>query len=258
MRSWWVMPVVTAVVLGVLLGGLLYLVRPLHLTASGASAPKPAGSSALPAKTFPTKTLPAKTLPAKTPTARAPTTQTTSPPRVPRGPAFTERALLQSTEFVQYGWGKADELALTTGVSAQPILRCLRPDRVTTKPVAAYAATHHGLTTLAGEQVIRYYSVSEAEHVFDQLVEQVSHCAGQGPTRRAAVGKRHDPDLAGISKTRWWNLRGSTKSDPMRGVLVIMRVDDRLMALSLTANSTDPAKTTDIIPLMRQGGLRMI
>jgi hypothetical protein len=240
-RSWWVLPVVTAVVLGVLLGSVLYLVRPLHLTASGVSPTGSIGS----------------TLASKTPARSVGPTVANKTP-VPNGPAFTKRALLQPGEFIQYKWAKADELSLTTGVSAQPILRCLRPDRITTRPVAAYAATHHGLTTLAGEQVIRYYSVAEAENVFDQLAGQVDDCADRDSTRRAKVGKRHDPDLAGISQTRWWNITGSAEGDPMRGVLVIMRVDDRLMALCLTANSTDPAKTTNIIPLMRQGGLRMV
>lgn len=245
MRRWWVLPVAAAVVLGVLLGSMLYVVRPLHLTASGASSPR-ASSSTKPAD------------PPKPRESPKPAAKTTTSPRVPSGPEFTERALLQSNEFIQAKWVKADELSLTTGVSDQPLLRCLRPDRLKTKPVAAYAATHHGLTTLAGEQVIRYYSVADAERVFAQLAKEVSQCADQGSARRAKVGKRHDPDLAGISDTRWWNLRGASKDDSMRGVLVIMRVHDRLMALCLTANSTDPAETTDIIPLMRQGGSRLI
>ena len=44
----------------------------------------------------------------------------------------------------------------------------------------------------------------------------------------------------------------------MRGVLVVVRVDDRLVALYLHATTTDPAKTTDIVPLMRQAGLRLV
>jgi hypothetical protein len=244
-RSWWLLPVVAAVVAGVLLGSALYLVRPLHLTASGASPSSPAGG--------PT---PAPKTPSPTRSSAPPSA--TESPRVPSGPAFTKRALLQRSEFLQYKWGKADQLSLTTGVNKKAILRCLRPQRVTIESVAAYAATYHGRTTLAGEQVIRYYSVAEAEGVFDQLAGQVDQCADRDSTRRATVGKRHDPDLGGISQTRWWNLSGAKKGDPMRGVLVIMRVDDRLMALCLTSDSTDPEETTDIIPLMRQGGLRLV
>lgn len=256
MRSWWVLPVVTAAVLGVLLGGVLYVVRPLQLTASGV---RPAESAGPPvARKTPAESA-GSTVASKTPAESPGSTVAQTPtPSVPNGPVFTQRALLQSNEFMHYKWGKADRLSLTTGISAQPILRCVRPDRITIKPVAAYAATHHGLSTLAGEQVIRYHSVAEAENVFDQLAEDVGQCAEADPARQASVGQQHDPELVGISRTRWWNVRGLAKDDPMRGVLVIMRVDDRLMALCLTSNSTDPAVSTDIIPLMRQGGLRMV
>lgn len=257
MRSWRIGPVAAAAVVGVLLGGVLYVVHPLHLASSSASLPTPVGSPApLTTPSTPPSASASTGAPRRPASSRSPSASPSR--RVPSGPPFTPRALLQSSEFLQYKWAKADELSLTTGVSAAPILRCLRPDQVRTRPVAAYAATHHGLNTLAGEQVIRYYTVADAKGVFDRLAREVDRCPGLAASRRASVGRRHDPDFDGISQTRWWNLGGVGKQDPMRGVLVIMRVDDRLMALCLTSSATDPAVTTDILPLMRQGGLRLV
>lgn len=174
------------------------------------------------------------------------------------GSPFTERALLQTNEFLQYGWAKASELSLQEGVVTKPLLPCLQVGSLPQEPAAAYAATYQGLHTQAAEQVVRFASEADARAALDRLVTQVAGCAGAPAERRVQVGKRHDPDLDRISETTWWNVRGSAPHDAMRGVLVLARVDDRLVALYLHATTTDPAKTTDILPLMRQAGLRLV
>ena len=107
-------------------------------------------------------------------------------------------------------------------------------------------------------QVVRFADAAEASAALKQLVGQVGGCDDAASQRRAAVGTRHEPDLEGISETVWWNVRGARAQDPMRGVLALVRVDDRLVVLYLHATTTDPAKTTQVLPLMRQAGLRLV
>ena len=172
------------------------------------------------------------------------------------GPPFTELALLQTSEFLEYGWGKAAELSLVKGVPRPPLLRCVDVADLPQRPVAAYAATYQGLHTLAGEQVLRYADPADAAGALDRLVAQVRGCETQPPARRVVVGERHDPRLVRISQAVWWNVRGG-EGDGTRGVLGLLRLDDRVVALELESKTTDPAVTTDIDPLLRQAGLRL-
>ena len=92
----------------------------------------------------------------------------------------------------------------------------------------------------------------------DRFADEVGRCGSVAQARRVDVGARHAPDLEGVSEAVWWNVRGTSPSDPLRGVLAVARVDDRVTVLYLHATVTDPAKTTDVVPLLRQAGLRLV
>ncbi len=255
-----------AAVAGVLLGAAAFALQPLPVrSALGASTTVPASSSTT------SSTAPGPTSTTAERTASPAVARTASPPpdvpspratpsrrATPAGPAFTSRALLQTSELLEHGWAKASELSLQEGFAEASLLRCVRPDRLTQEPVAAYAATYQGLRTQATEQVVRYANVADARDAIDRLTDQVRACGSAAAGLRARVGDRHEPDLEGISSTVWWNVRGAADGDPMRGVVTLVRVDDRLVVLYLHSTGTDPAVTTDILPLMRQAGLRLV
>ena len=248
--------IAVAAVAGVLLGAAAFAVDPLPLgPRAGARADVPVAGDSTPAHPAPPSE-PASATPVRA-TASARPSPTPARPTTGGSP-FTERALLQTSEFLQHGWAKAAELSLQKGVVTKPLLPCVRVGSLPQEPVAAYAATYQGLHTQAAEQVVRFASTADARAARDRLVEQVAGCGGATAERRVQVGERHDPDLERISETTWWNVRGAAPDDRMRGVLVLVRVDDRLVALYLHATTTDPAKTTDILPLMRQAGLRLV
>lgn len=243
---------------GVLLGVAAFAIQPLPVrSALGASttASAPTGSTRTTAARSPS---PASARTAG-PTPDAPSPRATPSRRTTSaGPAFTSRALLQTSELLAHGWAKASELSLQEGFVNPSLLRCVRPDRLTQTPVAAYAATYQSLRTQATEQVVRYVSVADASAALDRLTDQVRASGSASAGLRARVGDRHEPDLEGISSTVWWNLRGAAEGDPMRGVVSLVRVGDRLVVLYLHSTGTDPAVTTDILPLMRQAGLRLV
>ena len=260
-----------AAVLGVLVGAGAFAVAPLPIrpqagavvVTASTSGPAPA-TSTTPAAPASTATA-ARATPTPRPSSPRPSSSSSlraaspSPSRTPvAGPPFTERALLQTSELLQHGWAKAAELSLQPGVAMTPLLRCVRLDRLPEQPVAAYAATYQGLHTEAAEQVVRFAGTADATSAVNRLVAQVDACDEAPSSRRATVGTRHEPDLEGITDVVWWNVRGAGADDPMRGVLALVRVDDRLVALYLHATTTDPAKTTDVLPLMRQAGLRLV
>ncbi|GAA3549909.1 hypothetical protein GCM10022197_00900 [Microlunatus spumicola] len=265
-------PLAAAAVLGVLLGSAAFAVAPLPLhgpgPSAGADGPAPSSPSSPSAPGSPSVSRsPSAGATSATPSpVRATPTEHPSPSpsprstprRTPSGPAFTERALLQTSELLEHGWGKAAELSLERGVATKPLLPCVRPDRLPTPPIAAYVATYQGLHTEAAEQVLRLADRDEAEAAVDGFTDEVGRCGTVTSARRVTVGTRHEPDLEGVSEAVWWNVRGTSASDPLRGVLAIARVDDRVTVLYLHATATDPAKTTDVVPLLRQAGLRLV
>lgn len=245
--------VVASALTGVLLGAVAFAVDPLPVRA----APGSGTSLAVPRTTA---TPSASRNPASSPSPRPSPVATRSPSRLPTpaGPPFTSRALLQTSELLTYGWATASELSLQDGVVRPSLLRCVRPGRLPQQHLAAYAATYQGLHTQATEQVLRYESSADADAAFGRLVDQVGGCGSADADLRVGLGTRHEPEQEGISRTVWWNVRGAATHDPMRGVLALVRVDDRLAVLYLHATVTDPATTTDVLPLMRQAGLRLV
>ena len=247
-------PLAAAAVLGVLLGSAAFAVAPLPVHGAGPSVRAEALSTPSPTRTPPTQR-PSPSTPSSP--ASSPASSRT-PSRTPAGPAFTERALLQTSEFLEHGWAKAAELSLEPGAATKPLLPCVRPDQLPSEPVAAWVATYQGLHTEAAEQVVRLADRGRAEAVVDRFVDEVGRCGSASTTRRVTVGSRHAPHLEGVSEAVWWNVRGASAADPMRGVLAIARVDDRVTVLYLHATVTDPASTTDVVPLLRQAGLRLV
>lgn len=245
-----------AAVAGLLLGAAAFAADPLPIgPRAGARADVPVAGDSTPTDQARASD-PASATPVRATSSARPSPTRVRPPT--SGSPFTERALLQTSEFLQYGWARASELSLQEGVVTKPLLPCVRVGSLPQEPVAAYAATYQGLHTQAAEQVVRFATEADARAALDRLVKQVAGCGGATAERRVLVGTRHDPDLERISDTTWWNVRGAAPHDAMRGVLVLVRVDDRLVALYLHATTTDPAKTTDILPLMRQAGLRLV
>lgn len=195
------------------------------------------------------------------PTARpsAPTSSPSVPTSSPAAqPAFTRLALLTPQEFLQRGWGAARLVDRFAQIPSPAITPCaaVQPDQEGVR--AGYAATYASERTEAAEVVARFDTVSRAENTFRELRAAVAGCADASVAGdRVRVVAAHHPDPGGISELRWWNTQ-ALDGGPARGVVGVVRVDDRIAVLSLRSDVTDPADTTRIESLLVRAGRRLV
>lgn len=229
---------------GVLVGFAAFLVNPLPI-GPGSSASSDGPSS------------PAASQSPSSPPASSP--PSTEPPST-EPPAFTRLALLQTEEFLERGWGRADRTSIYDGIGAEAPSLCAAPKKLGAGAEEAYAAEYEGLQTVATERVVRYPTVPEAESRFDRLTDRLGRCdAAAG--RRADIGTRHEPKLDGVDQAVWWELDLPASADRPTaewGVLGLGRIDDRIVYLVLTSPTQDPVETVKFEALLRQAARRLV
>lgn len=190
--------------------------------------------------------------PAPTPTSASPS------PAPSQEPAFTRLALLQPKNFLDRGWGTARQIdefdqlpstaitPCTTVPSSQPGLR------------AGFAATYASERSGAAEIVARFDQTQQAESAFDSLRAAVAGCADSSTAPdRVRITDTHHPQSDAVSEVRWWNTR-PLESGSARGVIGLVRVDDRVALISLRSDVSDPAETTEISSLLVEAGKRLV
>lgn len=192
-------------------------------------------------------------------TPSSPSTTPTAGPTPADGPPFTERALLLPGEFQDRGWVSAQVVDHADDVPVPAITPCTTIDRGADGLVAAYASTYASARTRAAEVVVRFDSVGRAKDTFTTLREAVTHCADSPPAsgRRVRVGEEHRAGPSGVSDLRWWTTRPLT-GGATRGVIGLVRAQDRLLLISLDSEISDPAQTTQIESLLTQAGRRLV
>ncbi|MEU6731677.1 hypothetical protein ABZ929_00485 [Streptomyces physcomitrii] len=185
-----------------------------------------------------------------------------SPGTTAPAPPFTREALLKPEELVRFGWGKAERTAVHDGAPRDLELLCFPGSLAAQDARDDHAGTYRGLQTEAAEVVARFPDPGGAERAFARLSGQVGRCAEAEGGLPATTGTRHEPRLAGVDRVVWWNTEsnrtGSGERPRVRGVLGLAMVDDRLLALSLTSTSSDPASTVELEPLLSQAARRLV
>ncbi|QKW07409.1 hypothetical protein HUT18_14460 [Streptomyces sp. NA04227] len=230
-----------AAAVGVCLGVAGFLAIPFE---SGSDAAAPTGPA-------PTSSKP----PASSPPPTSPASPEAS------GPPFTRNALLLPAEFVRFGWGTAKQTAVYDKAGKDLGLLCLSGAAAAEGAAEEYAGTYRGLQTEAAEVVARYPDSAAAERALERLSRRVSACEPGGGALAARPGTRHEPRLSGVDRAIWWDTDANRTAPGARpderGVIGLARVGDRLVALSLTSTSSDPATTVQWEPLLGQAARRL-
>lgn len=199
--------------------------------------------------------------PIPTPSAsatRSPTTRSRPSPTGP-APAFTRAALLADTDFLDHGWGRAEVLSVSDGVPDPAVTLCASIPGDAHGLRSAYASTYRGLQTDGAEQVVRFRTVIAAKDAFADLTEEVEAC-DTAPKRRERVtlGTRHEPELRSLTESLWWGTEPAEGGVSARGMVGLVRVDDRIACVTLTSTTSDPAETVEVESLLTQAGRRLV
>ena len=248
-----------AIVVGLLLGVVGYLVVPLP-TATSTGGPPP---SATPTGEHPTAS---RVTPSSTSSESSPSAGPASPAAPTsageESPPFTRAALLLPSEFIEAGWGRASQTAVYDRAGDDLPTLCATAASVAKRSVERYSASYRGRQTDAIEIVSRYADASDAEKAMDRLADAVGGCAGAADERRATVRTRHEPDLTGVTDSRWWTLEVPAKAGGLvaggSGVVALARIDDRVVYLALVSASSAPEETVQLEPLLTQAARRMV
>ncbi|MGI8459729.1 MAG: hypothetical protein ACR2LI_16660 [Propionibacteriaceae bacterium] len=181
-----------------------------------------------------------------------------SPSASRAAPAFTARALLQPREFLERGWAVARQVDAYDTLPSAAITPCVTVDPDSDDLVAGYAATYASDRTTAAEVVARFTSTARAAHNFTGLRTAVAGCVDAPRSlHRLRITDSHRPTTSGVDEMIWWNTR-PLDDGPDRGVVGIVRVDDRIALITLSSGERDPAVTTQITSLLAQAGLRLV
>jgi hypothetical protein len=222
----------------------------------------PQGTRTSAPATTPTPAAQATSMPTPTPTS-TPTSSTNAPrPSASAAtpldePAFTTLSLLTPREFLERGWGAARLVDRFDQIPSPAITPCVTVPPGTEGLRTGYAATYASERTEAAEVVARFDTSADAADEFDAMRATVAGCAdASAPTGRLRMVAAHHPTPTGTSELRWWNTR-PLDDGPARGVLGLVRVDDRVAVLTLRSDVSDPAKTTKIESLLVQAGRRL-
>jgi hypothetical protein len=179
-------------------------------------------------------------------------------PSAGASPAFTRLALLQPPELVGLGWQVARQVDAYASVPSAAITPCTTVPADADGLVAGFAATYASNRTTAAEVVARFGSTTQAAGAFADLRVAVAGCV-DAPARsgRRRITGFHDSDGGTVSELRWWNTR-PVDDAPDRGVIGIVRVDDRVALVSLNSAMSDPAVTTRVDGLLTLAGRRLV
>lgn len=254
-----------AVLVGALIGLTVFrLAGPLPHAAAGPSTP--ASVPPTPATASPTPTPTASPSPTPSPTPKAtksakPARSTAAPPpktpspSVSTPPPFTADALLQPSEFEERGWGSATQTQSWNDLPSEQITSCTEVTSADGPIEAAYAATYEGLSTTAGEMVVRFESSAAARKAVQDLIGRIGECepaGGEFAGLAAARMKAPAPD--GISELYLWNTTGPPN---VEGAVGLARAQDRIALVTLRSEATDPVQTTQVGALTLQAGRRL-
>lgn len=264
-----------AVLIGVLAGVMLFArVGPLPISTaqpSGPSSPDSAGpsrpgpSSPPPSSADPSDSPSSPSTPAVSSPPASPSPSDTPSGSTPSEPPFTAKALLQPSEFEEFGtWGRTTTVRTWDGVPPDQVTSCTEPDDGEGRQVAAHAAVYRGKSTTAVEIVIRYADEETAKAAVIRMLDRVDACADQpagDPDLTAEMIQAPDPDE--LSASYLWDTTGADGSTA-QGAIGIVRAGDRVALLTLISLTSDPVGTTkekgttDLGPLLVQAGRRLV
>ncbi|MBA8794892.1 hypothetical protein FHX74_002520 [Friedmanniella endophytica] len=261
--------VVAAVLAAVLAGGAtgigLHAWRPdpLGLAGTGAEAAdaSPGTSGTARASASPKPRRSTGPTPTATPTATTPSPSASAEPSDDSTPAFTERALLQPANLTANGWKSAEMYKRYAGLPGGAITPCAEITTGDTGVVEGYAARYASSHTGAIELVARFSSESAAQREYSQLVNLVANCADSAYEPKLAVSESsRTVEADGVDNVQWWN---TTSSDGGRGIIGIVRAQDRIAYLTMSSpdsdpDNTQPGGTTDIAAVLTVAGQRLV
>jgi hypothetical protein len=167
-------------------------------------------------------------------------------------------ALLQPGDFLERGWGSARQVDEFDRLPSSAITPCTTVEPGQDGLRSAFAATYASQRSGAAEVVARFDDTRRAEGAYDGMRAAVAGCADSSTAPdRVRITDSHRPRHDGISEMRWWNTR-PLQSGPARGVIGLVRVDDRVALISLRSDVSDPAETTRIASLLAEAGRRLV
>lgn len=254
-----------AVLVGALVGLTVFrLAGPLPLATAQPSASASAPTASTPSVS-PTPTPSPSPTPTPSPTPKATKSakpaRTTAPPAkapspsVSTPPPFTVAALLQPAEFRDAGWGEATVTQSWNDLPSEQITDCTEITADDGPIEAAYAARYQGLSTTAGEQVVRFESTSAARKAVQAMIKRIAECEPAGGEFAGLASERMEaPAPDGISELYLWNTTGPPT---VEGAVGLARADDRIALVSLESETTDPVQTTQVGALMLAAGRRL-
>lgn len=189
----------------------------------------------------------------------SPTSPSPSPsPSPSHGPAFTRLALLGPQNFLERGWGSARQIDEYDRLPPAAITPCTTVRSGQDGLRVGYAATYASERSGAVEIVARFEDEQHATSAYDGMRADVAGCADSSTAAdRVRITDSHQPRSAQITEMRWWNTRPLQRGSA-RGVIGLVRVDDRVALISLRSDVTDPAETTQITSLLTEAGRRLV
>ncbi len=203
-------------------------------TRSTENSPSPSPSASPSPKASSSSSRSASPSPSRSP---SPSHSASSSPASDPDPDFDRSALLRTTDFTAHGWAQARVTNSYPSLPQPPINPCaaITPGQVGLLEgnAGAWSSSH----TTAQETVALFTDTTLADKEFNRLLNQIANCTN---TNVRLAGFARTTSASGVDSIRWWNTLGP---DAARGIIGVVRTDNRVAVLSISSPDSDPDDT---------------